>query len=551
LIYMATISDTHIDCAVVIVGGGPTGLALAIELGSKDISCAVFEQNDSTSTFPKASANGSRTLEHYRRLGIVAGIRKVGFPHETAYFTSLAKHELARFRLSGMNSLTRDDVAPGTWFTPEMPQRMQQIRVEKFLHGHAATLPSVSLNYGWRVVAIEDHGDRVVTTVEHNRSGESRRLISQYAVGCDGPRGMVRRTLGIRYSGESGVEREFMGGKMISTHFRAPELYRRAGGGPATMYWTFNKTRRAVLISANGLDEFFMFSQVAPDAELPDDTVRGFVHAAVGTNILVEVIASTPWTAGYSLVAERYCSGRVVIAGDAAHLFTPTGGFGYNTAIDDVANLAWKLAACIQGWGGSKLLASYEQERIPIATRNTEFAARLSDNIGKITVPPGIDDESDIGVDARHALGELCLDHARLEFDCPGLHLGVHYANSPIIPTNGAPPPDDPNHYIPTTIPGSRLPHLWLDRELSTLDYVKSKFTLFVLNQPSTGVDALQTAAARRGVPLDVVALDSTAVRECYGYDLLLVRPDQHIAWRGNIIPNDAKDLLGKIAGWQ
>ena len=548
---MASPSKVVIDHPVVIVGGGPTGLVLAIELGKKGIPCAVFEQNSTTSTFPKASANGARTLEHCRRLCIVNGIRNIGFPHEAAYFTSLTGHELARFHLAGMESLTRDDLAPGTWFTAELPQRMQQIRVEKFLYEYAATLPNVSLNYGWRVIAVDDRGEWVETQVENMITGIVKTLCSNYVVGCDGPRGLVRRTIGIRYSGASGVEREFMGGKMISTHFRAPALYRIAGGAPATMYWTFNRKRRAVLISANGRDEFFMFSQVKPDAELADAQIHNFVRAAVGAETPVEIIASTPWTAGHSLVAERYQAGRVLIAGDAAHLFTPTGGFGYNTAIDDVANLAWKLAACIQGWGGPALLPSYQQERIPIATRNTRFAARLSDNIGKITIPDCIEDETPDGIAARHALAQLCLDHARLEFDCPGLPLGAYYADSAIILCDGPSPPDDPNCYVPTTTPGARLPHLWLGREVSTLDRVDGKFTLFSFNEISSDVAAIQQATLTRGMPLEIVEIKNKAVREIYGYDFLMVRPDQHIAWRGNSIASLTENVLPKVTGWQ
>ena len=173
--------------------------------------------------------------------------------------------------------------------------------------------------------------------------------------------------------------------------------------------------------------------------------MRGFAQAAIGVATPIEIIASTPWTAGYSLVAERYQKGRVFICGDAAHLFTPTGGFGYNTAIDDIANVAWKLAACLQGWGGPELLPSDEQERIPIATRNTDFAAHLSDNIGKTMLPVCIEDDSAQGIAARREFGELCMEHARLDFDCPGLQLGVHYANSSIIPYAGARPADDSN----------------------------------------------------------------------------------------------------------
>ena len=539
----------QIDFPVIIVGGGPAGLVLAIELGNKGIPCCLFEQNSTTSTFPKASANGARTLEHYRQLGIVDEIRKLGFLHETAYFTRLTKHELARLRLSGMESLTRDDPTQGSWHTPEMPQRMQQIRVEKFLHSHASTFPNISLNYGWQVTAVEDAGEFAKVTVAQISSGKTRTLNAQYVVGCDGPRGLVRRALGIRYQGEGGVTREFMGGQMISTHFRAPDLYRLAGGAAATMYWTFNRTRRAVLISANGRDEFFMFSQIPAGIQLQDETVREFVRAAVGGDTVVEILASVPWTAGYSLVAERFQTGRILIAGDAAHLFTPTGGFGYNTAIGDVANIAWKLAACIQGWGGPALVSSYEDERMPIALRNTDYAARLSDNIGKITIPSCIEDESVEGLASREALAALCNSHAYLEFDCPGLQLGVHYSKSSVIANPSSPPMDDPNVYIPSSTPGARLPHYWLDQNVSTLDKVKGKFTLFVMEH-NIATKGIANAATEHGIPLDIVEINDAAVHRSYGCDLLLVRPDQHIAWRGDSTSALNADLFKKVSGW-
>ena len=547
-------SKSKIDgelAAVAIVGGGPTGLELAIELGTLGISCAVFEQNADTSSFPKASANGARTLEHYRRLGIVDDIRRVGFAHETAYFTRLARHELARLRLSGMRSLTRADRASGTWFTPEMPQRMQQIHVEKVLRGIAEKLPAVSLHYGWRVNTVADFGEGIEIGVEVIETGETKIFRSQFAVGCEGSRGLVRRALGIRYTGEGAADREFMGGQMVSTYFRAPELYSSAAGAPATMYWTFNSSRRAVLISANGRDEFFMFSQVGRGAELADEAAREFVTTAMGVETPVEIIASKPWTAGYSLVAERYGAGRLFIAGDAAHLFTPTGGFGYNTAVDDIANLAWKLAARIQGWGGSALLSSYEQERLPIATRNTDFARILSDNIGKITIPSTIEDDSPAGVAAREDLGRVCFEHALLEFDSPGIQLGVCYGGSDIVAFDGSVQSDNPNGYAPSTTPGARLPHVWLDESTSTLDKVRGTFTLFSLGNIALDVSALAEAATSLGIPFAVVELAIDEVRDAFARDLVLVRPDQHVAWRGNSLPAAPEALMRKVTGWE
>lgn len=546
-------SKSKIDgelAAVVIVGGGPTGLALAIELGTLGISCAVFEQNADTSSFPKASANGARTLEHYRRLGIVDDIRRVGFAHETAYFTRLVGYELARLRLSGMHSLTRADRVSGTWFTPEMPQRMQQIRVEKVLREKAQKLPAVSLHYGCRVDTVSDLGDGVEISVEDVATGEEKIFRSQFAVGCEGSRGIVRRALGIRYSGEGAADREFMGGQMVSTYFRAPALYSSSAGAPATMYWTFNNSRRAVLISANGRDEFFMFSQVGRGEELADEAAREFVTTAMGMETPVEIIASKPWTAGYSLVAERYGAGRLFIAGDAAHLFTPTGGFGYNTAVDDIANLAWKLAARIQGWGGSALLSSYEQERLPIAARNTDFASTLSDNIGKITILSTIEDDSPAGIAARQDLGRVCFEHALLEFDSPGIQLGVCYGASDIVSSDGSVQPDNPNRYVPSTTPGARLPHVWLDESTSTLDKVRGSFTLFNLAKAAADVSPLADAAKSLNIPFTVVELAIDEVRDTLGHDLVLVRPDQHVAWRGNSLPAKPESLLRKVTGW-
>ena len=536
--------------AVTIVGSGPTGLVLAIELGQWNIPCVVLEQNPTTSQFPKASANGARTLEHYRRLGIVADIRAIGFPHETAYFTRLADRELARLHLAGMHSRTSHDALISTWHTPEMPQRMQQMRVEKMLREKAEALPSVSVRYGWQASQIADHGNFVDTQVSEIATGDEHTFRSQYVIGCDGPKGLVRRSLGIRYSGEGGVEREFMGGQMVSTYFRAPELYAVAKGVPATMYWTFNKTCRAVLITANGKDEFFMFSQVAPGEALPDDTVRGFIRAAVGIDTPIEIIASKPWTAGYSLVAEQYSRGRALIAGDAAHLFTPTGGFGYNTAVDDVANLAWKLASRIQGWGGPKLIDSFQQERLPIAKRNTDFAAHLSDNIGLITVPENIEDATEAGTAAREELVRICIEHATLEFDSPGIQLGVFYEQSPIIPYAGSAPPDEPNHYLPNGTPGARMPHAWIKDGSSLLDKVGHGFLLLILGAKDVNAESFAKAAQTKKIPFDVFRCNDKKAHELYGANLVLVRPDQYIAWRGDTLPESPIDLLGKVCGW-
>jgi hypothetical protein len=269
----------------------------------------------------------------------------------------------------------------------------------------------------------------------------------------------------------------------------------------------------------------------------------------VGAPLDVQVLGNRKWHAGKFLVAEQFGADRVLLAGDATHIFTPTGGFGMNTGIDDVANLAWKLAAVLQGWGGPALVSSYQLERKPIAKRNTAAARQLAMNVGETKVPACLEAPGAEGAQARDRLGAFFSGFGE-EFASIGVQLGARYDASPIVSHDGtAAPADDPVRYVPCGVPGGRAPHVWLNEGRSLFDMFGRHFTLLCLGQKADPSE-LEGAARRTRVPLRVVRLDSEDARELYGRPLVLVRPDQHVAWRGDTAPADADGLLRRVTGW-
>lgn len=522
---------------IAIVGGGPAGLMLAIELGCRGIRCVLLEEDQDPPSFPKANATSSRTMEHYRRRGFAAQIRSLGLPldhrQDVVYCTRLAGPELARFTIP-----SRGDASAGTefgdygesaWPTPELPHRAQQMYIEPILRAQAEQHRSVELRFGHRAVAMHDEGERVRLQIQ-DRDGNAWSLNARYVVGCDGPHSMVRKSLGINYAGQSREQRDFFGGQMLSLYFRSRDLYQVLDKPAAWQYWAVNPTQRGLIVAIDGVDKFLLIVQLAPGQSMDDVDPQAASTAVVGAAHDFELIARMPWSAGYALVAERMSQGRAFLAGDAAHLFTPTGGMGYNTSIDDVVNLGWKLAAVVQGWAGPGLLDSYDQERRPIALRNTAFARRMADSIGKLPVPDALEQPSAQGQQARLALGTALARHVADEFNIPGLQLGVRYESPIVARSNDTPPSDDANRYVPSAYPGARAPHAMVD-DTPLFDRLGPDFTL--LNLAGQDIRAWRDSAARLAVPLQVLDLDHAHLRALYQADLVLIRPDHHVAWRG------------------
>jgi 2-polyprenyl-6-methoxyphenol hydroxylase-like FAD-dependent oxidoreductase len=531
---------------------------LAIELGRRGVSTVVLEEKVEPSRFPSANATQARTMEHYRRLGFAETVRTKGlppdYPTDIAYFTRFTKYELARFSLPSARQ-ARDIVKTltGSWSAAELPHRVSQIFVEDVLREEAAALPSVSLRMGWRMTAMRDNGTHVEVDVERSDGSQRATLRSAYAIGADGGGSNTRKTLGYSYVGESGVVRDFIGGRMFAVHFRSPQLYNMIPWPRAWMYWAVNRERRAFMPSVNGRDEFTFHTQLRPDEranQISDVQAKAMFQASLGAELDVEIIARSTWNAGYTLVAEKFQRGRVFLGGDAAHLFTPTGGLGYNTAVEDAVNLGWKLAAVLKGWGGPALLGSYESERQALARRNTTYARGFADSVGLYVPPAELEDDSPGGEAARKKASNHFNYHARFEFNIPGITFGGRYEGSPIVVSDGtAPPPDKPNEYVPTASPGGRAPHLWLGDGRSLYDALNFEFTLLRLGAKPPDAAPFRAAAQSRGLPLMVVDVTADEARDLYEADLALIRPDQIVAWRGNVAV-DAESVLRRASGY-
>jgi 2-polyprenyl-6-methoxyphenol hydroxylase-like FAD-dependent oxidoreductase len=533
--------NASLDCDVVIIGGGPCGLMLAIELGRRNISAILLEERAKPARFPAANATQARTMEHFRRLGFAEKVRAKGmppdYPTDIAYFTRYTKHELARFSLPSARAAREVvRIMTGSWSAAELPHRVSQMFVEDVLWEEAAACPSVSLRMGWRMAALRDTGTAVEIDAEHN--GGRTTLRAAYAVGADGGGSPTRKALGYGFVGESGVVRDFMGGRMLALHFRSKSIYSTIPHPRAWMYWAVNPERRGFMPSINGTDEFAFHTQLKrgqSEEQITLAEAKAMFQKALGAPLDIEIVGRWGWNAGYTLVADKFQRGRVLLGGDAVHLFTPAGGLGYNTAVEDAVNLGWKLAAVLNGWGGPDLLDSYEIERQRIAKRNTAYARGFADSLGLFVPPAELEDETPAGAAARKLTGDHFNHHARFEFNIPGITLGGRYDGSPIVVPDGtSPPPDAANTYQPTACPGGRAPHLWLADGRSLYDTLGFEFTLLRLGPAPPDAAPFRSAAAAMKMPLAVVSLASDEARELYGADLALIRPDQIVSWRGN-----------------
>jgi len=421
--------------------------------------------------------------------------------------------------------------------------------IEPILKAYAQSFKSVDLRFGWEISHVEEFEERATATATELATGRSETVAADYLVGCDGPRSLVRTAMGVRYAGVSSEEREFLGGRMLATFLRAPAVYGERGPQPSWQYWLLNAERRGILIAIDGRELFCMHTQLPPgkgqSIEYAHETFE-----LVAPGVPFEIIDIAEWTAGFTLVAERMGSKRLFLAGDAAHLFTPTAGLGYNTSVDDVCNLGWKLAALCQGWGGPGLVSSYQDERKPVAQRNTGFARELAEFFRELRLPAALEEDSENGNKARAAYAERLQSFARREFDAPGIILGAYYGASAIVALeHSEPPPDHPNVYVADARPGRRAPHVWLEDGVALFDRFGREFTLLKLDgRPDDG--ALERAASELGVPLDVLRIDRKDIADLYAASHVLIRPDQHVAWRGSA-PSaaGAKALIRQVAG--
>jgi 2-polyprenyl-6-methoxyphenol hydroxylase-like FAD-dependent oxidoreductase len=545
-----------IEVDVLIAGAGPCGLMLANELGLRGIRCLLVDPKATTAFNPQANATQARTMEHFRRIGIADEIRALGLPgdHPTdiAYFTRFAAHELARLRLpTAAQASEHVRGLRGAWNAAELPHRVSQKFVEAVLRQHAEARTGRPVAFGWRLVDFDQDAEGVNARVAPaDGAGPAVKVRARYLVGADGARSVVRQSLGIAYGGATGVQRQFMGGRMFAVYLRAPTFYERLPHDIAWMYVSVNHERRVFMASVDGQGEFAFHAAVHAHEDPSDwtheDAKRLFAQAS-GMDIPIEVLSTGTWIAGHSLVADRYQQGRVFLAGDAVHLFTPTGGLGYNTAVGDAVNLGWKLASVLKGISSPALLDSYETERRPIGLRNTNYARGFADSIGLFHTTAALEADGAEGEALREQASGVLNEHVRREFNIPGVTFGERYDDSPIVVSDGgAPPPDSANDYQASTCPGGRLPHVWLGGERSLYDELGFEWTVLAPDAQGDAAQALAAAGTAAGLSVKLRFGDEST-REALGETVLLVRPDQVVAWRGPMVL-DPIDLWRKVA---
>lgn len=539
---------------VLIAGGGPVGLLLALELARFGVRAVLVNDRAETSLNPKANAINARSMEHFRRHGIGPRLRAAALPpdHPTdvCYVTRLTGREIARLKMpSSADAVAEARAGLSPYDCAEPPHRCSQIYLEAILRDAATARPGVDIRFAQRLETFRRTGDGVVAEIRNLEDETTYRVSARHLVGADGGRSTVRRQLGIRYEGEGGVTRQMMGGAMLATLFDVAPGQDWLTVDTAWQYWVVAHDLRALLISVDGANRYVMLTRI-PDGTDPDDIDdRDLLNRAAGTEVEIDILLRTPWTAGHALQAESYGGDHVWLTGDAVHLFTPTGGLGMNTGIDDAVNLGWKLAADVQGWAGPDLLASYEEDRRPAGARNLAFARGFAESIGTFDVDPVIEEDSGAGEAERARLGAHLAEHGRREFIIPGIALGVRYAGSRLICDDGSDPlPDDAYGYIPTARPGHRAPHVWLENGEALCDRFADGFTLL---RTEIAVDAapILRAAERAGVPVTLLDVTEAAVRDRYDAALVLIFPDGHVAWRGDAAPDDAQSVMDRVRG--
>jgi len=538
---MSGISD-HVD--VLIIGAGPVGLAAAIELGRRGCRCLVVERNDRVGYSPRAKTTNVRSREHLRRWGIADALRRASpippdYPPNVVFATRMNGPLLARFENAFNGNRERNNLYS------EEAQWVPQYVLEEVLRQHAASLPGVDIRFNTELRSLAPSAAGVVATVTELASGASRQLGASYLIGADGARSTVRDAIGATMLGDGGFSKNY------SVVFRTPSLASRHAHGPAIMYWMVNDQVPSLLgpMDQHGL-WYFMATRLADDVDLARVDARDLMRRGTGLHDLdLEVVATDPWVA-HSLIADRYRRGRVFLAGDACHLHPPFGGFGMNMGIGDAVDLGWKLAATLQGWGGPALLASYECERRPVHERTIREAVANYGAAANQLVRPGLDAPGLVGDATRREVGEIILATKIREFKTLGLVLGARYRDSPIIvPDATQPPPDDLTVYSPSAYPGCLAPHLWLGDGSSLYDHFGPGFTLLVTEGGPAAADDLAACAAARGIPLTLVASGDARLEARYAARFALIRPDQHVAWRGDALPADGDALLAQVTG--
>ena len=541
-----------IETSVLIVGGGPVGLTLAIDLAWRGIDVVVLETRAAAEP-PSTKCNlvSARSMEVYRRLGLARKIREGGLPEDypvdVVSCTTLTGIELSRLKFPSRSArLVGATALDSSWPTPEPTHRVSQVYFEPTLFEHAASQSRIRILNRTSFQDFTQNAEGVIAQAIDLDSEESISISCKYLVGCDGSKSTVRKLIGAHFVGTPEIQ------AVQSSCIRAPGLASLLKDRLGWMYFAFNQRRCGTVIAIDGKDTWnvhnFLYNGESHEAIDRDWAIREII--GVGSDFEYEVISREDWM-GRRMVADKFREGRVMICGDAGHIWIPAAGYGMNAGIADAADLAWMLAGILEGWADPNILSAYEAERQPITEQTsriiTDVALQLM--LQRRNVPAEIEDEGARGEATRAKLGRE-LHELELRQQCAaGLNFGYFYDKSPIIAYDEEPHPDYTMHeFTSSTVPGCRAPHFWLPNHSSLYDVLGRYYTL-MRTDPRVDVTNLVEVARQRCIPLSVLDIDTLEARALYSFKLTLIRPDQHIAWRGNELPPNSGHLGDLMAG--
>lgn len=544
---------TEIQTDVTIVGAGPVGLTLAIDLAQRDIQVTMIETRHRGEP-PNVKCNhvSARSMEIFRRLGLVKQLRDAGlpedYPNDVAYRTTFTGTELSRIPIPCRKDRYIQKEGPDTWWpTPEPPHRINQIFLEPIIFEFAAAQKNIRIINRSQVLDCIQDDDGTTCFANNLDTNEAFTIRSKFLIGCDGGRSLIRKKIGASLSGTDVVSR------VQSTYIKAPNLIKLQQHERAWATFSINPRRTGNVYAIDGKETWLVHNylrDIEADFESVDRDWAIRQILGVDEKFEYEILSKEDWF-GRRLVADKFREKRIFICGDAAHLWVPMAGYGMNAGIADAMNLSWTLAAYLNGWAGEGILDSYQKERQPITEQVSNFAMNHEFALAKErkSVSPNIEDLSPEGENARVETGRALYDLNVKQYCCAGLNFGYFYDKSNIIQYDGENHPSYTiNTFTSSTVPGCRLPHFWLENHESIYDKLGPEFSLLQFGDDAPG-KSMVDAAKELNIPLKLIQLGNNYKNDIYKENLILVRPDFHIAWRGNESPKDSFELLKLATG--
>jgi 2-polyprenyl-6-methoxyphenol hydroxylase-like FAD-dependent oxidoreductase len=514
---------------VLVVGAGPVGLTLALDLAQRGVDVLLVEKNATSIQLPKMERCNARTMEIFRRLGIAESVRAAGLPADVPMDVflapSMAGEALVHLPYPSVAAAKATIAANNDGRPLEPYQLISQYTLEPLLRSIDETYPNIDIRFSCEMTSFEQDDGGVTATLQHH--GATERVRADYIVGCDGGSSTVRKQLGIALNGQGSIR------TLRQALFHSDELFGRIPMGNGRHYHIATAPLFPFIILQDSTKHWTLHCAAQSDEEMTE-----IFRNALGMDVAFETLSVNQWTQ-HLLCADRYRDGRAFIAGDAAHLVIPTGGLGMNTGVGDATDLAWKLAGTLAGWGGPALLDSYETERRQIGLRNVKASGSAMSGRNTWRAADTLDEMATRFDQEQRKVTEIL-----------GIEAGYRYVGSPIVCEEPGEGPDpDNNAYVPTTWPGFRLPHVWLEDGTPIHDRLGAGYTLVQVGPVHHDASAFARAFGAHATPLDLLHVPDARAREIYAADLILVRPDLHVVWRGNAMPADADAIAATVTG--